>query len=119
MLCRLPIASAQVLILADQSGELAAVECNCERISVIRPHPNKPFVFTTNHFNNPDMQIYQPADADDWFSKRRYETLRNAFQTARHIPPDLPSRCCPEGWDFSVNMTAPWVRIQFGPPCMI
>ena len=87
MLCRLPIASAQVLILADQSGELAAVECNCERISVIRPHPNKPFVFTTNHFNNPDMQIYQPADADDWFSKRRYETLRNAFQTGAPYTP--------------------------------
>ena len=87
MLWRLPIASAQVLILADQSGELAAVECNCERISVIRPHPNKPFVFTTNHFNSPDMQIYQPADADDWFSKRRYETLRNAFQTGAPYTP--------------------------------
>ena len=89
MLCRLPIASAQVLILADQSGELAAVECNCERISVIRPHPNKPFVFTTNHFNSPDMQIYQPADVDDWFSKRRYETLRNAFQTGAPYTPEF------------------------------
>lgn len=81
MLHRLPIASAQVIVLADKSGDLAAVECSCERVTVLRPRPGEPFIFTTNHFNSPDMQAYQPTDVDDWFSRRRYETLRNAFQT--------------------------------------
>lgn len=89
MLHRLPIASAQVLILADQSGDLAAVECNCEHIAVLRPRPEQPFVFTTNHFNHPDMQIYQPTDVDDWFSHCRYETLRNAFQTGMPYTPEF------------------------------
>ena len=66
----------QTITLADKTGDIAVVECNCDRISL---RNDKPFVFTTNHFNNSDMLKYQYDGEDDIHSHKRYETLKNAL----------------------------------------
>lgn len=77
---RLPIASAQTITLADPSGKLAVVECNCDRMAVLRPQPGTHFVFATNHFVSPEMQPYQYSGVDDCHSHQRYQTCAAAFQ---------------------------------------
>lgn len=82
----LPIGSPQTITLADASGELAVVECNCEKIVVRKPQDGHPYVYTTNHFNAFEMQKYQYIGADDSFSRKRFDTLTHAFQAK----PDQP-----------------------------
>lgn len=88
---KLPISSAQTITLADKSGKIALVECNCECIKVITndsdlknmenvEYSDKNFVFTTNHFVSDSMCVYQYSGEDDCYSHRRYQTLCNAFQ---------------------------------------
>jgi predicted choloylglycine hydrolase len=38
-LMSLPIASSQTITLADASGDIAVVECNAEKLVIIRPEP--------------------------------------------------------------------------------
>lgn len=77
---KLPIASSQTITLADKSGEIAVVECNCENVVVLKPQNNRNAVFTTNHFVSDEMQIYQYDGVDDCHSQERYETLAAAFR---------------------------------------
>ncbi|MEL7648386.1 MAG: C45 family peptidase [Sedimentibacter sp.] len=77
---RLPIASAQTITLADKYGGIAVVECNPEKITVIRPQQGKHFVATANNFNSPQMMAYRNPDIDDWRSDDRYKTALTALQ---------------------------------------
>lgn len=77
----LPIGSPQTITLADPSGNLAVVECNCDKTVIIKPETDKPYVYTTNHFNSYEMQAYQYRGEDGSYSRLRYETLSHAFQT--------------------------------------
>lgn len=75
-----PIASAQTIILADRTGDIALVECNCQKVNVIIPQQNKNVVFATNHFISDTMKVYQYHGEDDCYSHKRYETLSYAFE---------------------------------------
>lgn len=70
---KVPIASSQTITLADAGGNVAAVECSCEKVSVIRPHDR--CVYQTNHFVSREMLPYQCHIPDDIFSHTRYDTL--------------------------------------------
>lgn len=80
---RLPISSAQTITLADVSGGIALVECDCAGMEVIRPTTAAPFVCAVNAFHSPAMSRAVPAELDDWFSAERYQTMRSALSSRR------------------------------------
>lgn len=80
---KLPIASPQTITLADKLGNIAVVECNCDKVIVLAPQQGKDYVFTTNHFVSEEMQEYQFNGVDDIYSHERYETLVNAFSSTQ------------------------------------
>ena len=77
---RLPIASAQTITLADRKSDIAVVECNSEKIIVIRPKENENFVAATNNFNSNEMKLFRNPGIDDWYSDKRYNTVCNALK---------------------------------------
>ena len=75
----LPIASAQTFTIADQTGDIAVVECNPNDMEIIRPRAGEQFVATANNFNSEKMKPYRNPAIDDWRSEERYQTARNAL----------------------------------------
>lgn len=76
----LPIASQQTITIADKSGDIAVVECNCKKVVVIKPKLGENFVSTANDFNSKEMINYKnPQNLDDWRSYERYETTIKAL----------------------------------------
>lgn len=71
------IGSAQTLTLADAVGEIAMVECDAWEMAVIRPEAGQSWVYATNMFCRLPSAL--PPDGDDWFARRRYETLVRAL----------------------------------------
>lgn len=51
----LPISSAQTFTVADRSGSIAVLEANRDRVEVIRPTEEKPYVCATNRFHSAPM----------------------------------------------------------------
>jgi predicted choloylglycine hydrolase len=76
----LPISSAQTLTMIDKSGEMAVVECNCEKIVIIEPKEDDNYIVSTNQFVSPEMQRYEILSFPD--SKVRYEVAHKALKTA-------------------------------------
>lgn len=76
----LPIASQQTVTLADKKGHIAIVECNSEKVVVIKQRLGEDFVTTANKFNSNEMKSYLNPQIDDWFSDDRYNTARNALE---------------------------------------
>lgn len=74
---KLPISSAQTFTLADRSGDMAVVECNCEKMVVIRPAENESYVVSTNQFVSPVMKRYEILSFPD--SRQRYAVARRAL----------------------------------------
>lgn len=78
---KLPIASAQTITLADQSGKIAVVECNAKEFELILPKKGENFVATANNFNSEQLKKYRtPDNIDDWGSDMRYETAKTALK---------------------------------------
>lgn len=77
---RLPIASAQAITLADKKGNMAVVECNPEKVTVIYPNENENFVVSANNFYSEEMKEYRNPNIDDWKSDERYETSRKVLK---------------------------------------
>lgn len=75
----LPIASSQTITLADMSGDIAVVECNAEKLVVIRPEADKGFVAAANCFVTTEMLPYRNPEVDDWRADERYRTARDAL----------------------------------------
>ena len=74
-----PIGSAQTLTLADAAGEIAVVECDARGLAAVRPDAGRSWVCATNMFCR--LPSAPPPDGDDWFARRRYETLERALGT--------------------------------------
>jgi len=90
-LAKIPIASAQTLTIVDKTGDMVVVECNCERIVIIRPKNNKNFVVTANHFVSAEMQQYQDNEElyAEFRSKDRYQTAYNSLKTGNDYSVEL------------------------------
>jgi predicted choloylglycine hydrolase len=82
-LARLPIASAQTLIIVDRTGDMVIVECNCEKMVTIRPKHDECFIVTANHFVSDEMQQYQHNEElyAEYRSKERYRTAYTVLKT--------------------------------------
>lgn len=79
---KVPIASAQTLTIADKSGNIAVIECNCDKVVVIKP--NKGYVASTNIFVSDEMKQYNFKNFDNWKATERYETLTNALRNNKY-----------------------------------
>ena len=81
-LTALPLSSAQIFTLADKTGDMAVVECNCEKTVVLRPENDNHFVAAANHFVSSRMQQYQHNEElyAEYRSKDRYNTAYNALK---------------------------------------
>lgn len=77
----LPIASAQTLTVADPSGNIVVIECNPEKVEIIRPNQDGNFVTTANNFNSEALKEYKhPENVDDWRAEERYLVAYNALK---------------------------------------
>ena len=68
----LPIASQQVLIIADSYGDIASIECNNKKMHIV-PSKENDFVLSTNNFYSDEMKQYNNLSIDDWKSNERYQ----------------------------------------------
>lgn len=76
----LPIASQQTLTIADNTGEILVVECNCNNIEVIKPNEDGNFVAIANEFNTEKMKKYNNYDVDNWKAEERYSVAYNSLK---------------------------------------
>lgn len=80
LLKSVPIASQQTLTIADRTGNIVIVECNCEEIEIIRPNKDGNFVTTANEFNSMKMKKFNNYEVDDWKAKERYLVAYNTLK---------------------------------------
>ena len=86
----LPIASQQTFTVADNNGEIAVVECNCNHIEVIRPTEHNGFVAAANTFISSKMDKYNKHNIDNWQSDERYSVACNALEkNTNHFSAEL------------------------------
>lgn len=76
----LPIASQQILTIADRTGNIVVIECNAENIEVIKPNKDENFVAATNEFYSDNMKKYNNHNIDNWRSDERYMVAYNALK---------------------------------------
>ena len=76
----LPIASQQTLTIADNTGEILVVECNCNNIEVVKPNEDGNFVTIANEFNTEKMKKYNNYDVDNWKAEERYSVAYNSLK---------------------------------------
>ncbi len=90
-LAGLPLASSQTLIMADKSGDMAVVECNCKKSVIIRPQNDENFLVRANHFISDEMQQYQHNEElyAEYRSKDRYKTAYNALKNRENCSVEL------------------------------
>lgn len=81
LLNKIPIASSQTLVLADISGEVALVECNCKEKKIYKNFNKEKYFISTNIFQSESMKKYNKINFDNWFSQERYQTLENFLDT--------------------------------------
>lgn len=79
-----PIASQQTLTIADRTGNIVVVECNCEKIEIIRPDKYGNFVVAANEFNSSNMKQYNNYEVDNWNAKERYLVSYNTLKECKN-----------------------------------
>ena len=83
-LTKVPIASAQTLVIADAGGNIAAVECNCDHVCVIKASDTKPYVVTSNVFHCEALKSYRLLPGmDDWRAKERYQVADQTLKVQK------------------------------------
>lgn len=76
-----PIASQQIITIADALGNMAVVECNPYVTEVILPKKGEEFVVTANDYNSEKMTPYKNCEEiDDWNSAERYKVAYQALK---------------------------------------
>jgi len=82
---KMPISSSQTLTMIDKTGDMALVECNCEKVTAIIPKNDENFLVITNRFTTNEMQKYICEGlVDDIHSEDRYITAKNALKNAKN-----------------------------------
>jgi predicted choloylglycine hydrolase len=79
----IPISSSQNFIVADTSGKIALIECSASHVDVRVSPLSKNFLCAVNSFHLSASNGRQKAAAEEWFSERRYRTLRDSFEKGR------------------------------------
>lgn len=77
---KFPISSAQTFTVADTSGNLAVLECYCDKVIVLRPTKENHYVCATNRFHSDELSLANTQGIDDWQAETRYQTLVNFLE---------------------------------------
>jgi predicted choloylglycine hydrolase len=85
----LPIATAQILTIADSTGKLMVVECNCDNVEVINSNDERDNVFSTNIFMSDKMKKYNLNHFDNWRAEDRYSTIRSSLNNNKNYSVEL------------------------------
>lgn len=80
LLKKVPIASQQTLTIADRTGNILIVECNCKEVEIIRPSKESNFVVTANEFNSDKMKKFNNYEVDSWKAEERYNVAYNTLK---------------------------------------
>lgn len=80
---RLPVSSAQTFTVADVKGGTAVIECNAERVKVIHPSKERPFVCATNIFSSEEVSSFRQAGINTWRAEERYHTLIHSLTSRK------------------------------------
>ena len=89
MIKKLPISSSHNLVIADQNGKMAVLECTSEAINV-RYDDN--YVIATNHYVSKNMIKFNNRE-DNWYcTNDRYNTIDNYLKNN----PDIDFNKCKE-----------------------
>ena len=97
-----PIASNQIITLADSKGRIVVVECNCQNVLVI--DSSNHYLVATNHFNLPSMQLYNNNNIDNLASDKRYLNANQALanhQLSKELIKDILSGKHGFMWQYS------------------
>lgn len=78
----LPISSSHNIVIADQSGEMAVVECTSEKINV-RNDDN--YVIATNHFISNSMIKFNNKEENWYHTNDRYNAVDNYLRKQKKI----------------------------------
>lgn len=70
----LPISSSHNIVIADKTGNMAVVECNCD---VKKIRKSKDYIIATNHFIDSDMIQYNNTEENWYKTEDRYNTIDN------------------------------------------
>lgn len=98
---RLPIGSAQTLVLADTAGDTALVECSAERTESVKSlSESGSYVCAVNAFHLAQMTDQNSFGIDDWFAETRYRTMISAFRENRTPDPAFAMRLLSGGCGF-------------------
>jgi len=81
-LAQIPMSSAQTLIMADKSGDMAVVECNWEKFVIRRPGNSEKFIVTSNIFISDEMKQYGKGGFN-FRAADRYRTACNALKPGK------------------------------------
>lgn len=84
LLKSVPIASQQTITIADRTGNIVVVECNCKYLSIIKPTKDENFVTTANEFNEAKMKQFNNYEVDDWKAEERYKVSYNALKECQN-----------------------------------
>lgn len=82
-IAKIPISSSQTFTAADPSGRIALIECSSEHVSVSSTPLPQNFLCAVNSFHMSPMDSLQKAAGEEWFSERRYRTMRDSLIKGR------------------------------------
>lgn len=82
------IGSSQTITIADSTGDMIIVECNHEKIVVVKPQNKTPYVFTTNNFNTEQMKEFRCHLEDDMHSRLRYNVAKKSLADTKNFSYD-------------------------------
>lgn len=74
------ISSSQTLTIADKTGDIAIIECNCEESAIIRPQKEESFVVAVNEFYSDNMLKYRCDLEDLIHTKERHQIATKALK---------------------------------------
>ncbi|WP_343208047.1 C45 family autoproteolytic acyltransferase/hydolase [Anaerolentibacter hominis] len=76
----LTVSSSQTITLADRKGNMAVVESNSEKRSVLTPLPGQSFVAAANDFHSSELKACRAPAEDLIHSGERYQTACGALK---------------------------------------
>jgi len=81
----LTIGSSQTITISDADGDMAVIECNHDKMVILRPAKEKPYVYATNDFHSEQMQRYRYKLEDDMHSQLRYEVAEKSLMSTKDL----------------------------------
>lgn len=83
LLLKLPVSSNCNILLADNSGDMIAVECSPKEKNIRKPikiNDDLSVICTVNNFTSESMKKYEWDEQDEYHTDERYDNVISAFR---------------------------------------